>query len=72
MTHMDFWVSYLAFIFDLNFPASFRWIERQNYMNRNIERMVYKNPKTKQDMEEIRQICNDYIKERMVLTKEER
>ena len=72
VTHMDFWVSYLAFIFGLNFPASFRWIERQNYMNRNIDRMVYKNPKTKQDMEEIRQICNDYIKERMVLTKEER
>lgn len=71
VTHMDFWVSYLAFVFDLNFPASFRWIEQQDYMNRNIDRITYKNPKTKRDMEEIRKICNDYIWKKMVLTKEE-
>lgn len=64
VTHLDCWVSYLAFIFDLNFAASFRWILRRDYLNRNIDRMTYKNPGTKEVMEEIRGICNAYIKER--------
>ena len=61
VTHMDCWVSYLAFIFDLNFAASFRWIKERDYMNRNINRIAYENPQTKQDMEEIRRICCAYI-----------
>ena len=64
VTHMDCWVSYLAFIFDLNFKASFRWILKRDYMNRNIDRMEYRNPKTKRDMEEVREICNRFIRER--------
>lgn len=63
VTHMDCWVSYLAFIFDLNFCASFRFIERNDYMNRNIDRISYRNPDTKRDMEEVRRICNSYIRE---------
>lgn len=63
VTHMDCWVSYLAFIFDLNFRSSFRFIERNDYLNRNIDRITYQNPATKQDMEEIRSICNRYIQE---------
>lgn len=61
VTHMDCWVSYLAFIFDLNFSASFRWILHRDYMNRNIDKISYKNPKTKENMEEIREICNAYL-----------
>lgn len=64
VTHLDCWVSYLAFIFDLNFTASFRWILQRDYLNRNIDRIAYKNPKTKEVMEEIREICNAYIRER--------
>lgn len=64
ITHMDCWVSYLAFIFDLNFRASFRWILNRDYLNRNIDRMDYQNPQTRKDMEEIRKICNAYIRER--------
>lgn len=64
VTHMDCWVSYLAFIFDLNFKSSFRWILRRDYMNRNIDRIAYKNPKTKENMEEIREICARFIREK--------
>lgn len=60
-THMDMWVSYLAFIFDLNFPSSFRFIKEKDYLNRNISRIPYGNPQTKKDMDTIRQICLDYI-----------
>lgn len=64
VTHIDCWISYLAFIFDLNFRSSFRFIERNDYMNRNIDRISYQNPDTRRNMEEIRQICNSYIQER--------
>lgn len=63
VTHLDCWVSYLAFIFDLNFGASFRWIVKRDYLNRNIDRINYRNPQAKRAMEEIRQICNAYLKE---------
>lgn len=64
VTHLDCWVSYLAFVFDLNFAASFRWILKRNYMNRNIDRMDYRRPETRAVMEEIRGICNAYVRER--------
>lgn len=64
VTHMDHWVSFLAFIFDLNFKASFRWILDRDYMNRNIDRINYQNPGTKQAMEEVRVICDQYLRER--------
>ncbi len=68
VTHMDCWVSYLAFIFDLNFPASFRWILERDYLNRNIDRMNYRNPETRRDMEEIREICNAYVRRHALQT----
>ena len=64
-THMDMWISYLAFIFDLNFRSSFLYIKKQDYMNRNIDRIPYGNAKTKADMEEVRSICNIYIEEKI-------
>ena len=64
VTHLDCWVSYLAFIFDLNFTASVRWILKRDYLNRNIDRINYKNPQAKKAMEEIREICNAYLRER--------
>ncbi len=64
VTHMDCWVSYLAFVFDLNFTTSFRWILERDYMNRNIDRIAYKNPETKRQMEEIRAICDEFIREK--------
>lgn len=64
-THMDMWISYLAFIFDLNFRSSFLYIKNQDYMNRNIDRIPYGNGKTKADMEKVRSICNFYIEEKI-------
>lgn len=63
-THLDMWVSYLAFIFDLNFPSSFQYILEHDHINNNIDRMVYRDKKTAQDMEEIRTICQEYVQDR--------
>ncbi|MDY3767386.1 MAG: HAD-IA family hydrolase [Lachnospiraceae bacterium] len=61
-TNMDRWVSYLAFIFDLNFPASFQFLEEHRYIDKNIGRIAYTNPQTKKRMEEIRAVCNAYVR----------
>lgn len=68
VTHMDCWVSYLAFLFDLNFRASFRWIQKRDYLNRNVDRIAYRNPQTKRDMEEVRRICAEYMEKQMELS----
>lgn len=59
-THLDMWISYLAFIFDLNFPSSFRFILEHDYINRCIDRMEYDEKSTKKAMDEVRQICLEY------------
>lgn len=62
-THMDMWVSYLGYIFDLNFSASFQYIQEKNYINKIIDRVPYTNPDTKNKMEQIRKAANEYVKE---------
>lgn len=60
-TQIDFWVSIVAFIFDLNFKVSFQYLKENNYINRVIDRLEYKNEDTKIKMEEIRKCANNYI-----------
>lgn len=60
-THLDMWVSYLAFIFDLNFSSGFRYIKEHDYINYNIDRMDYKDKATKAAMEEIRKVCLQFV-----------
>lgn len=64
-TAMDMWVSYLAFIFDLNFKASYAYIEENDYINKNIDRISYKNEETLRKMEEIREIMLGRINEEL-------
>ena len=63
-THLDMWISYLAFLFDLNFPSSFCFIKEHDYINHNIDRMEYAQQETRVRMEEIRKLCLDYLEEK--------
>ena len=60
-THMDMWVSYLAFAFDLNFKSSYKFIKENDYINRNVDRVKYTNKNTFKSMEEIKGIFNEFI-----------
>lgn len=62
-THMDMWVSYLGYIFDLNYPASFRYLAENDYINKLVDRVPYSNPDTKQKMEQIRKSAQQYVEE---------
>mgnify|MGYP000188622996 CR=1 FL=1 len=66
-THMDMWISYLAFIFDFNFSSGLRFLKDNNYINIVIDRIDYKNPDTKEKMKNIKKVANDYINKKLAL-----
>ena len=65
VTYMDHWVSFIAFIFDMNYDASLEFIKDKNYIDILVDRIDYSNEDTKMKMENIRRISNDYILSRI-------
>jgi putative nucleotidyltransferase with HDIG domain len=61
ITKMDYWVSYIAYFFDINFRETFQIIKENDFVNRIINRIPYSNPDTRDNMEQIRQTVNDYV-----------
>ena len=64
-TILDFWVCVLAFAFDFNFNESYELVKKENYINRLIDRFDYKNKDSKEKMEDIRNILNNFIEEKI-------
>lgn len=60
-TQIDFWISYIAFIFDLNFDISLKYIKDKNYIDILVDRIKYKNNDTKEKMEQIRKCAKIYL-----------
>lgn len=65
VTVLDYWVCVLAFIFDLNFKGSYEFVQDNNYINVLIDRFNYNDPETKIKMENIKNIMNNYIKNKL-------
>lgn len=65
ITDLDHWVSYLAFIFDYNFNSGLRYIQNNNFIDTIIDRIDYKLPETKDQMEKIRNHAKEYITNRL-------
>lgn len=62
-TLMDYWVSYLAYFYDINFRVSLDIIEENNYVQRIIQRIPYSNPDTKRVMKELEKKITKYVHE---------
>ena len=60
-TQIDFWVCVIAFIFDLNFDISLKYVKENHYIDILIDRIEYKNNDTKQKMEDIRKCAKEYL-----------
>lgn len=54
VTEMDFWVSYLAYFFDINFASTYQIIQKENYVERLIHRIPYTNEDT---IKKMNQLC---------------
>ena len=64
-TYLDFWVSYIAFIFDFNFKYGLEHIKQMDYINIMINRLDYKNEDTKKKMEIIRNHALKYVENKL-------
>lgn len=60
-TQIDYWISIIAFIFDLNFNESKTYIKEKNYIDILIDRIEYKNTETKEKMENIIKCAKEYL-----------
>lgn len=61
VTAMDYWVSYIAYFFDMNFRESLDIVVENDYVSRIIHRIPYSNPRTKEQMEKIENYMNHYV-----------
>ena len=57
---MDYWVSYIAYFFDINFRESMDIIVENDYISRIIRRIPYSNPNTAKQMNEIEHYVKNY------------
>ena len=64
-TCMDFWVSYIAFIFDFNFKAGLRYIQEKDYIRKIVNRLDYKNTDTREKMNKIQKHAMQYVESRL-------
>jgi HD superfamily phosphohydrolase YqeK len=63
-TPVDNIMRVIAFIFDINFKSSFQVLKEQDYINKILDRYKFKDEYTRQQVEKIRNIANEYITER--------
>jgi len=64
-THLDMWVSYIGYIFDLNLSQSFRYVKEHNYVNRLVDRIHYRNPQAEERMEKMRRLMLDFVEKKI-------
>ncbi len=62
---VDYWISYVAYFFDINFAETFSIIQEENYADKIIHRIPYSNLETRKKMEELLRSVEEYIKERI-------
>lgn len=62
-TVLDGMICLISFIFDLNFDYSKQVILKENYINDILNRFNFKNEKTKMQINQIRRIADEYLKQ---------
>lgn len=60
-TKMDYWLSYLAYFFDLNFTVSRDILREHRFAERIIDRIPYSNPQTAEQMGQVKEILVSWI-----------
>lgn len=62
--NIDEVIGVIAFIFDVNYRESFEIIKKEDYINKILSRFDLKDQKSKEKIEEVRNIANIYINEK--------
>lgn len=58
---MDYWVSYVAYFYDMNFRESLDIVREQDYVRRIIGRIPYSDPETADTMKRLEEKLLIYI-----------
>ena len=58
-------VCVMAFIYDIYFKQTYEIIKEQDYINKTLDRYNFEDKETKEKMEEMRKIANEYINEKL-------
>lgn len=61
-TPMDYWVSYVAYFYDLNSQETLDIVAEEQYVKRIIGRVPYTNEQTKKTMEELERQLTEYVR----------
>lgn len=64
-TTLDRVIRVITFIFDINFKSSLQIIKEEDYINKILNRYNFKDENTKQQVEEIRIIANEYVNQKL-------
>lgn len=65
VTPVDYWVSYVAQYYDINFPETFSIMKEENYVPRIVERIHYTDPDTAEKMQILTQNMEQYMMEKI-------
>lgn len=63
-TYLDRWSGYIAFIFDMNFDASLKYLKEHDLVNKCFNRIKYCNIETSIKINSMKNLANEYINER--------
>lgn len=64
-TQADGLIRTMAFIFDIYYKESYKIIYKNDYINKIMNKFEFENKETKQQMEKIKNIANEYILEKI-------
>lgn len=64
-THLDIWISFLGFFFDLNYPESVEIARNQGFYRMPFDRAEFAEPETKKQITEILTEVESYISNRL-------
>ena len=64
-TPLDGLVGFISFIFDINFKYDFKVLYKEKYIDKIIDKFNFKDKKVDEQFKEIRNIANNYIKDKI-------
>ena len=65
VTKADGILNFIGFIFDINYRYDFEVLKKENYINRILNKFSFKNETTLIQINEIRNIANEYIEKQL-------
>lgn len=63
-TYLDRWSGYIAFIFDMNFDASLKYLKENDLINKCFDRIKYCNVETIIKINSMKELANEFVNKR--------